>query len=52
MFLNSVHLHNYLAGIYLNTQETDVELWNLSQQTYILTRERSYVFVTYQTLAY
>ena len=25
MFLNGVHLYNYLAGIYLNTQEADAE---------------------------
>ena len=31
-----MQLHNCLAGIYLNTQETDTNVRNLSQQTYIL----------------
>ena len=52
-FNNSVHLYNYLAGIYLNTQEADTKCMKFeSQQTYIPTCERSHVLVTYQTLAY
>ena len=43
-----MHLHNYLAGIYPNTQK---EIGNLSQQTYIPTCEKSHVLVTYQILA-
>ena len=48
-----MHLHNYLAGIYLNTHKKLTQnVGDLSQQTYIATCERSHVLVTYQTLVY
>jgi len=42
-------LHNYLAGIYLNTQEADTSVGNL---TYIPACARTHVLVTYQIPAY
>ena len=42
-----MHLHNYLAGIYLNTHKKLTQnVGDLSQQTYIATCERSHVLVT------
>ena len=35
MFEINVYFHNYLAGIYLNTQEADTNVGYLSQQSYI-----------------
>jgi len=35
IFEGNVYLHNCLAGIYLNTQETDKNVRNLNHQTYI-----------------
>ena len=52
MFLNSVHLHNNLAWIYLNTQEVDTKCRKFVPTNLIPTCERSHVLVTYQTLAY
>ena len=42
-----MHLHKYVAGIYLNTQEADTECEPTN--LFLLACERSHAFITYHS---
>ena len=48
MFLNSVHLNNYLAGMYLNTQEADTKCMKLEPTDPIFLLVKGHMYLSWE----